>query len=203
MATEGPLSFMCLWESNRSDKAAAATTYDFGCCNVLGVAAHGLRLHLCERVPLCDATRIETYVRGRLCALTRSRPGQGAGFAADPLELAEAIHEALRVFRYDQLLAAETRRCTRLEPCEYEALIGRFLTEREGFHKGWSVPLEDLKSSFKTWQEQTEGGRQVPLLHEQFFKVCHDFNAATYESVTVRFLDEEKGEYSMLDATMY
>jgi hypothetical protein len=96
-------------------------------------------------------------------------------------------------------LATQTRRLTGLEPNDYEELLGRFLRDWETKLQGRLKTFPDLKRDFQAWQAQ-EGGRRVPLLCVQFFKVCRDFGAAAYKSAAVRFTAE--GE-SSIDAAMY
>ena len=198
MTTEGPLSYLCLWEPINMDGVTTAT-YHFGRCDYhLGIMKHGSRLRHCETVPLSDAAHMEVHVLGHLCAAFVAGPHRIAEFSGSPLDMVEVIHTALRSYRYDVLLAAETQRRTGLEQAEYEELAGRFLTDRDACLKGRTLDLKlNLEPAFMDWQMQA-GGRQVPLLHEQFVNVCHHFNAAIDESVTIRFLDKEKGEHSMV-----
>jgi hypothetical protein len=80
----------------------------------------------------------------------------------------------------------------------YEELLGRFLKDKELELQGQLMFLRDLKRKFKRWQAQ-EGGRQVPLLRDQFLKVCRDHGAIACKSCAVRFC--AKGE-SSIDAAM-
>jgi hypothetical protein len=80
----------------------------------------------------------------------------------------------------------------------YEDLLGRFLKDKEFELQGQLVFLRELERKFKRWQA-VEGGRQVPLLRDQFMKVCRDFGAVANNSCAVRFC--AKGE-SSIDAAM-
>jgi len=205
MATAEPHGYLYLLQL--SSPTGELSICRAGCCDdilhLLRENEEGSRLLYCEAVPLRDAAHLEAEVLCRLRASSGSRLGPTEALSGDPLEMLDAVRATARDACADPLLAAATRRRTRLEPAEYEALLGRFLRDQEADLQGRLVPLPELEQAFEAWQagmEEVAGGR-VPLLRDPFMKACREFGAAANEQVAVRF--RARGEDSMLDAARH